>query len=58
MFLGILFTVITMIPNANACYLEAIGGGCPNATACYETCHPCYKGIELLKLIVWLLAEE
>ena len=31
--------------KVDACYLETIGGGCPDVNACMETCRPCYRGI-------------
>ncbi|KAL3507868.1 hypothetical protein ACH5RR_033250 [Cinchona calisaya] len=30
--------------EVDACYLDSIGGGCPDINKCMETCRPCYRG--------------
>ncbi|KAL6971706.1 hypothetical protein U1Q18_031388, partial [Sarracenia purpurea var. burkii] len=37
-----------MVLTTDACYIETIGGGCPDQNACYETCRPCYRNVGLV----------
>ncbi|XP_052191153.1 uncharacterized protein LOC127800534 [Diospyros lotus] len=36
---------VKLVPKVEACYLDAINGGCPDKALCLETCRPCYRGI-------------
>ncbi|OIS98562.1 hypothetical protein A4A49_33486 [Nicotiana attenuata] len=44
----IYLSVKSMVPSAEACYLDSTPGGCPDKNACAETCRPCYRGIGLV----------
>ncbi|XAR57266.1 hypothetical protein NMG60_11025338 [Bertholletia excelsa] len=45
-----LLAMQAMLPVTEAsCYIDILGGGCPDKTKCFAACAPCYIGIGIVK---------
>ncbi|KAK1390622.1 hypothetical protein POM88_018800 [Heracleum sosnowskyi] len=41
----LIFVLSISVFQVNGCSVDAVGGGCPDLTACEQTCGGCYRGI-------------